>query len=148
MKCSKEMVPRIGLVFTFLITISFLLFSACSNQSSTNTNKMEYRETIKTYFRSYKEADRETLRSLLTDDFHHISAFSEFNDPDEMLDTIWAEVGKSWAEELEIFGEHPEYMVRYKVVGGDQPARYMSGYIQFKDDKIAEIESYTGRELE
>lgn len=109
---------------------------------------MEYHQIIQTYYQCYKEADRETLRSLLTDNFRHISSFSEFNDPDTMLDTIWSEVGKSWAEDLQIFGEHPEYMVRYKVVGGNQPARHMSEYIRFEGDKIAESEVFEGRELE
>lgn len=109
---------------------------------------MEYQQIIRTYYQSYKEADRETLRSLLTDDFHHISEFDEFDDPDAMLDRIWSEVGKSWAEDLEIFGQHPEYMVRYKVVGGDRPARHMAEYIRFEDNKIAESEVFMGREVE
>lgn len=133
----------------FYLTIAFaIVFTSCSQQSSTDNSTMEHHQTIETYYQSYKVADRETLRSLLTDDFHHISEFSEFGSPDEMLDTIWPEVGKSWAEDLQIFDEHPEFLVRYKVVGGEQPSRNMVEYIRFEGEKIAEIEVFTGREIE
>lgn len=132
----------------YLWEIAFNPYMELDEEGNVKGAETGYHETIQAYYRSYKEADSKTLRGMLTDDFRHISSFSEFDDPDEMLNTIWPEVGKSWAEELEIFGEHPEYMVRYKVIGGDQPARTMSEYIRFEGDKIAEIEVFTGREVE
>lgn len=109
---------------------------------------MKHRDIIQTYYQSYKKSDRKTLRNLLTNDFRHISEFNQFDDPDEMIEIIWPNVGKSWAEDLEIFGEHLEFMVRYRVVGGNRPARNMAEYIRFEGDKIAEIEVFTGREID
>ncbi len=131
----------------YLWEIAFNPYMELDKKGNVNGDEVKYRQTIQAYYQSYKEADRETLRGLLTDDFHHISEFSEFDDPDEMLDTIWPEVGKSWAEKLLILGEYPEYLVRYKVIGGDRPARHMSEYIRFEGEKIAEIEVFTGREI-
>lgn len=109
---------------------------------------MEYRQIIQAYYQSYREADPEILRSVLTDDFRHISAFRQFDNPDEMIESIWSEVGKSWAEDLQIFGTHPEYLVRYRVTGSDRPARNMAEYIRFEGEKIAEIEVFMGREID
>ena len=39
-------------------------------------------------------------------------------------------------------------MVRYEVTGEGRPATAMAEYIRFEGDKIAEIEVYTGRELD
>ncbi|NIR66739.1 MAG: hypothetical protein GWN00_31740 [Aliifodinibius sp.] len=109
---------------------------------------MKKHQVIREYYRCYKEADKETLRDILTTDFQHKSEFTIYSNRDEMIEEIWPHVGKSWAENLQIFGTHPEYMVRYKVVGGDRPPRNMAEYIRFEADKIAEIEVFVGRELE
>lgn len=106
------------------------------------------REIIKGYYRCFKNADKEGLREILTPDFKHISEFAVYTDRDKMIDDIWPEVGKTHAEGLRIFGSHPEYFVRYKIIGGDRPSRNMAEFIRFVDDKIAEIEVFMGRKLD
>lgn len=108
---------------------------------------MKYEQIIKQYYQSYKDADKESLRDLLTPDFKHISDFATYTDRDKMIEDIWPAVGKTRAEDLQIFGSHPEFMVCYKVTGGERPARRMSEYIRFEGDKITEIEVFMGREL-
>jgi ketosteroid isomerase-like protein len=108
---------------------------------------MEYKNTIKEYYRCFKDADKEGLRSILPPDFKHISEYAIYSNRDKMIEDIWPNVGKTYADDMQIFGDHPEYFVRYKVVGGDEPSRNMAEYIRFDGDKIAEIEVFTGREL-
>lgn len=109
---------------------------------------MNCQQIIKQYYQSYKDTDKEALREILTPDLKHASDFAIYTDRDEMIEDIWPNVGQTWAENLQIFGFHPEFMVRYKVVGGERPSRNMSEYILFKGDKITEIEVFMGRELE
>lgn len=111
---------------------------------------MNQKQTIEAYYRAFRERDRETLRSILTPDFHHMSSFGEWNDRDAMLEAIWPEVGHSWAEGLQIFGEAPNYMVRYKIATqarSERPPMSMAEFIRFEGSRISEIEVYTGREL-
>ena len=93
---------------------------------------MSYQQIIKQYYQSYKDTDKEALKELLAPDFKHISDFATYTDRDEMIEDIWPAVGQTWAEDLQIFGSHPEFMVRYKVVGGERPTRNMSEYILLK----------------
>lgn len=109
---------------------------------------MNFHRTIKQYYQAFKEANKEALLNILTKDFKHISSYATYTDRDEMMEDIWPSVGQTWAEDLQIYGTHPEFMVRYKVTGGEQPARNMSEYIRFEKDKIAEIEVFMGRELD
>lgn len=111
---------------------------------------MNHREVIEGYYRAFRERDRERLRSILTPDFHHVSSFGEWRERDAMLEAIWPGVGQSWAQGLQIFGQVPEFMVRYHheslPVVQRAPAS-MAEFIRFDGDKIAEIEVYIGREL-
>lgn len=109
---------------------------------------MNYQQIIKQYFQSFKDADKEALRKILTTDLKHVSNFATYTDRDEMIEDIWPTVGQTWAENLQIFGSHPEFMVRYKVAGAGRPSRNMSEYMLFEGDKITEIEVFMGRELE
>jgi hypothetical protein len=109
----------------------------------------DHRRIIESYYRAFRERDRDGLRAILEPDFHHVSAFGEWTDRDAMLDAIWPEVGQSWAVDLQIFGEAPEFMVRYALEclpGSWRPLMNMSEYVQFQGDKIAMIEVYMGRE--
>ncbi|MCW9708140.1 hypothetical protein [Fodinibius salsisoli] len=108
---------------------------------------MKYRQIIRQYYQSYKETDKEALKETLTTDLTHISDWATYTDRDEMIEEIWPSVGQSWATDLQIFGAHPEFMVRYKVVSEENPARNMAEFLRFKDEKITEIEVFTGREL-
>lgn len=111
---------------------------------------MDYRQAIASYYRAFRERDREGLRSILNPDFHHVSSFGEWRDRDAMIEAIWPGVGQSWAVNLQIFGEAPECMVRFQhesLPGAQPPTMSMAEYIRFDDDKIAEIEVYIGREL-
>jgi hypothetical protein len=109
---------------------------------------MDHEETIRRYYLAFKEADRKTLREITTADLAHVSEFGIYNDRDAMLDEIWPGVGKSWAEDLQIFGSYPEFMVRYSVVGGELPPRNMAEHIHFEGGCIAAIEVFIGREEE
>lgn len=57
-------------------------------------------------------------------------------DRDEMIKNVWPNVGQTWAENLQIFGSHPEFRVRYKVVGGERPTLKMAEYILFDGNRI------------
>ena len=111
---------------------------------------MKHRQIIEGYYRAFRERDREGLRSILTPDFHHVSSFGEWRDRDAMLEAIWPGVGQSWAANLQIFGEAPEFMVHYQhesPPGAQRPLMSMAEFIRFDGDQIAEIEVYIGREL-
>lgn len=85
---------------------------------------------------------------VTTADLAHVNEFGTYKDRDAMLDEIWPGVGKSWTEDLQIFGRHPDFMVRYRVVGGERPPRNMAEHIHFEGDGIAAIEVFIGREAE
>ncbi|MFP3943243.1 MAG: nuclear transport factor 2 family protein [Alphaproteobacteria bacterium] len=104
---------------------------------------MDATDLIRDYYRCFKDRDRERLRELLTPDFRHVSPFGAYDDRDRMLEEIWPHVGKIWAADIEIFGQGPEYMVRYRHAG-ESSAR-LAEYIRFEGDRIAEIEVYPGR---
>ncbi len=103
---------------------------------------MDAHRTIHRYYNCYRDRDKEGLRQILTPDVLHVSPFGQFDNRDQMLDTIWPEVGKTYAVDLEIYGEGDTYMVRYRHAG--QGSRRFAEYIRFKADKIAEIEVYLG----
>jgi hypothetical protein len=60
-----------------------------------------------------------------------------------MLDEIWPHVGAIHAIDIEIFGNGPGYMARYRHSDGS-PAR-LAEFVRFDGDQIAEIEVYLGR---
>lgn len=100
---------------------------------------------IREYYRCFRDRDLETLRGLLTPDFRHVSPFGSFDDRDRMLEEIRPHVGKSWAVDIEIFGQGPEYMVRYRHAG--ESTAQLAEYIRFEGDRIAEIEVFLGRDV-
>lgn len=109
---------------------------------------MDYHNAIKRYYRAYRDRDRETLRSLLTASFHFVSSFGEYRDRDAMLDDIWPAVGQTWATNLRIFGDGPEFVVLYEHANTPalkQPPMSMAEYVRFEGDRIAEIEVFVGR---
>jgi hypothetical protein len=111
---------------------------------------MDYQQTIERYYRAFRDRDREALRAILTPGFRHVSSYGEWADRDAMIESIWPAVGQSWATNLRIFGEGPEFMVRYEhetAPGGPYPPMSMAEYIRFEGDRIAEMEVYVGREL-
>jgi hypothetical protein len=106
-----------------------------------------HHELIERYYRCFRERDRAGLGALLTADFHHVSSFGEHFDRDKMLDAIWPTVGRSWARNIKVFGETPEFMVRYEVESPDRPVAHMAEYVRFECERITEIEVYVGRVL-
>ncbi len=108
---------------------------------------MNRRGVIKRYYQCYRDRDRETLCGLLAPDLHHVSSFAEYHDRDEMLEAIWPTVGRSWAVNLQIFGEDSDFMVRYQVAAQQRQSMSMAEYLRFDGDRISEIEVYAGREL-
>lgn len=112
---------------------------------------VDYRGLIIRYYHAYRERDRDTLQSLLTPDFHFVSSFGEHRNRDAMLDEIWPVVGVTWAVNLRIFGEGPDFVVLYEhenTAALERPAMSMAEYIRFECDKIAAIEVFTGREIQ
>lgn len=109
---------------------------------------MDYRDAIERYYRAYRDRDQESLRSLLMPDFHFASSFGEYNERDAMLDEIWPGTGQTWATNLRIFGQGPEFVVLYEhenAPGVERPALCMAEYVRFEGDRIAEIEVFFGR---
>lgn len=105
---------------------------------------MDQRRIIEEYYRCFRERDQDPLHEILTSDFHHVSSFAEYQDREVMLRDIWPMVGQSWACELQIFGDGPEYMVRYRLDSRVRPATNMAEYIRFEGDQISEIEVFLG----
>ena len=101
---------------------------------------MERREAIEAYFRAFRERDRGALERLLTPGFAHSSPFGRWDDRDRMLDAIWPSVGQHWAEDVEVYGEGAEYMVRYRHSTG----ALMAEHFRFVGERIAEVEVYVG----
>ncbi|MDQ4044451.1 MAG: nuclear transport factor 2 family protein [Chloroflexota bacterium] len=109
---------------------------------------MDYRQLIERYYRAYRERDQEALRSLLTPDFHFVSSFGKYHDRDLMLDEIWPAVGQSWATNLRVFGEGPEFVVLYEhesTPGAERPRTSMAEYVRFEGERIGEVEVFVGR---
>jgi hypothetical protein len=102
---------------------------------------MDRHAAVQSYYRAFRERDRKTLERLLTPGFRHVSAFGLYDDRDKMLDAIWPSVGQHWAEHVRIYGEGPEYMVRYRHSTGADIAEY----VRFEGERIAEIHVYLGR---
>jgi hypothetical protein len=111
---------------------------------------MDYHAAISRYYAAFRERDRDALRSLLTPDFHLISAFGEFRERDVMLEAIWPSVGQAWATKLRIFGDGPEFVVLYEhetAPGAQRPPMTMAEHLRFEGDRIAHIEVFVGRPL-
>jgi hypothetical protein len=109
---------------------------------------MDYKTAIEKYYRAYRDRDRESLRKLLTPDFRFRSSFGDYHERDLLLESIWPEVGQSWATGLRIFGDGPEFMVLYEhenAAGVDRPRLRMAEYVRFEGECIAEVEVYVGR---
>ena len=102
---------------------------------------MDRHEAIFDYFRAFRERDRAALERLLAPDFVHASPFGRWDERDRMLDAIWPSVGAHWAEDIEIFGEGPALMVRYRHSTGALRA----AHFRFDGERIAEVEVYVGR---
>jgi ketosteroid isomerase-like protein len=108
---------------------------------------MSHRAAIERYYRAYRDRDRATLDALLADDFRFRSSFGAFDGRDAMLDAIWPMVGRSWATNLRIYGEAPEFLVLYEndaAPGVEHPRAHMAERIRFEGDRIAEIEVFIG----
>ena len=111
---------------------------------------MDYRRAIERYYRAFRERDLEGLRALLTPDFHFVSSFGEYRERDGMLMEIWPAVGQTWATNLRVFGDGPEFVVLYEhenAPGVSRPAMRMAEYLRFDGERIAEIEVFMGRTL-
>ncbi len=111
---------------------------------------MDYHGAIERYYRAFRDRDRESLRSLLTPNFRFVSSFGEYRDREAMLDEIWPAVGQTWAKNLRVFGQGPEFVVLYEhenAPGVERPAMCMAEYVRFEGERIAEIEVFFGRSV-
>jgi hypothetical protein len=112
---------------------------------------MDFHSAIQSYYQAFRDRDLACLRSLLTPDFHFVSSFGEYRERDVMLDEIWPAVGQTWATNLRVFGEGPEFVVVYEhenAPGVQRPPMRMAEYLRFQGEQIAEIEVFVGRPLE
>jgi len=112
---------------------------------------MDYEAAIRRYYDAFRTRDLEGVRTLLTPDFHFVSGFGEFRARDAMLDQIWPSVGQTWARDLRVFGDGPEFVVLYQhenAAGVERPPMRMAEYLRFDGERIAEVEVYVGREAE
>ena len=109
---------------------------------------MRYHDAIHQYYRAYRDRDRAALERLLAADFHFRSPFGEYRDREVMLEQIWPYVGQTWATNIRIFGEGPEFVVLYEhenAPGMTRRSAVMAEYVRFEGDRIAEIEVFVGR---
>ena len=109
---------------------------------------MDYHGAIERYYRAFRERDLDTLRSLLTPDFHFVSSFGEYRGRDDMLDAIWPAVGQTWATNLRVFGDGPEFVVLYEhenAPGVGRPPMHMAEHLRFQGERLAAIEVFVGR---
>ena len=102
-------------------------------------------ETIRLYYKCMGEKIKDPLYLILQPDMVFTSQYAVYNDRDKMIEDIWPNVGRTKAEELDIFGTGDKYMVKYKIKGERNMA--MAEYIEFRDDRISRIEVYIGFEL-
>ena len=102
---------------------------------------MSHKDDILAYFQAFRDADRGTLERLLVEDFRHVSPWAVYDHRDRMLDDIWPAVGQHWAEDIVIYGEGPDYLVRYKHTGGAA----MVEHFRFDGGRIAQVEVFVGR---
>jgi hypothetical protein len=111
---------------------------------------MNYRRVIEQYYKGFRDRDRAAISAVLSPNFHFVSGFGEFQGRDSMLDAIWPSVGQTWAADLRIFGEGPDFVVLYRhenAPGAERPPMTMAEYVHFEDDRIAAIEVFVGRPL-
>ena len=101
---------------------------------------MDHRSAIQAYFEAFRTRDRNMLERVLAPDMRHRSPFGQYHDRDRMLDEIWPHIGLTWAVDLEIYGDGPGYMVRYRHNVPGAPA--MAEHVRFDGDRIVEIEVY------
>jgi ketosteroid isomerase-like protein len=109
---------------------------------------MDYVKAIESYYRAFRDRDLARLQALLTPDFHFVSSFGEYRDRDALLAEIWPAVGQTWATNLRVFGEGPEFVVVYEhehAPGVERPAMRMAEAIRFRDERIEAIEVFVGR---
>lgn len=109
---------------------------------------MDYHAVIERYYRAFRERDLNALRSLLTPDFHFVSSFGEYRERDAMLEAIWPAVGQTWARDIRVFGDGPEFVVLYEhenAPGVQRPPMRMAEYLQFEGERISAIEVFVGR---
>jgi ketosteroid isomerase-like protein len=140
---------RVPIIFAAVVVLA--AFTACARGAPTSHPGagMDHRVAIERYYRAYRERDRAALEALLTDDFRFRSSFGAFDGRDAMLDAIWPMVGRSWATNLRIYGEPPEFVVLYEneaEPGVEHPRNHMAERIRFAGDRIAEIEVFIGPE--
>lgn len=102
---------------------------------------MDRRAAVHAYFQAFRDRDRAALERLLTRGFLHQSPFGRYDDRDRMLDEIWPAIGRHWAEDIEIYGDGAELMVRYRHSTGS----LMAEHFRFDGDRIAAVEVYVGR---
>lgn len=106
---------------------------------------MSHAETIREYYRCYKDRDRETLERLLTPDMVHASPWATYRDRDAMLNEIWPYVGKTWAVNIEVFSNGDDYIVTYQhdsEPGADKHPGTMVERIHFSGERIDRIDVY------
>ena len=111
---------------------------------------MTYHDAIARYYGAFRTRDLESVRALLTADFHFRSPFGEFRDRDAMLEAIWPSVGQTWATNLRVFGDGPELVVLYEhesAPSANRPTLSMAEHIRFEGERIAAIEVFVGRTL-
>lgn len=104
---------------------------------------MDQRDLIRDYFRCFADNDRARLEELLMPGFVHTSPHGVFGDRDSMLDAIWpsVETNARRAVDIEVFGDGPEYAVRYHHEGN--PTRTVEMF-RFHGDRIAAVDVYLG----
>lgn len=109
---------------------------------------MDHHGAIARYYDAFRTRDRDSLRALLTPDFHFVSSFGEFHDRDAMLDAIWPSVGQTWATNLRVFGTGPDFVVLYEhasTPGMARPPMTMAEHLRFDGERISAIEVFVGR---
>lgn len=97
---------------------------------------MSHEAAIRDYFRAFRDRDRAALERLLVADFRHVSPWGVHEDRDRMLDQIWPDVGRHWAEDIGIERDGQAYLVRYRHSTGTA----MVERFRFEGDRIAEVE--------
>ena len=100
------------------------------------------RETVRAYFRAFRDRDRVTLERILAPKLIHRSPFGEHRDRDRMLDQVWPHPGPIWAEEVTVYGRAPEFLAHYRH-GGASRGHLVERFV-FDGERIVEIEVYLG----
>lgn len=101
---------------------------------------MNHKSAIHDYYAAYKNRDRTALERILDKQVQFRSPFGDHGDRDRMLEEIWPSVGRVWAVDMEIFGDGPGSIVRYRHNVSNSPT--LVEHVRSQNNRIVQVDVY------